>query len=141
MANRRQFELTEYQRRTRHFSTEFKKQRVLEIERNETTIGDISREYEVSYTAIYNWLQKFSKTRRKGHIVVVETKSDTNKLRIAQKRIQELERIIGQKQLQIDFQAKMIELAEREYGIDIKKKLSSKQSTGTGSIGKSTPSK
>ena len=34
----------------------------------------------------------------------------------------DLERIVGQKQIVIDFQEKMIELAEQEYNVDIKKK-------------------
>jgi transposase len=33
----------------------------------------------------------------------------------------ELERIVGQKQIIINFQNKMIELAEQEYQVDIKK--------------------
>ena len=59
----------------------------------------------------------------KGSKTVVESESDTRKLLEYKQRIAELERTIGQKQLMIDFQAKMIELAEQEYGVDIKKKF------------------
>jgi hypothetical protein len=52
---------------------------------------------------------------------IVESERDTRKLFDQQQKIAEMERIIGQKQLLIDFQAKMMELAEQEYGIDIKK--------------------
>ena len=52
--------------------------------------------------------------------------------------MRELERIIGEKQIKLDVQEKMFELAEREYKIDIKKKYSGKLSSGTGSIDKST---
>lgn len=55
--------------------------------------------------------------------LVIETESDTRQLIELKKRISELERIIGQKQIQIDFQSKMIELAEETYGVDIKKKF------------------
>jgi hypothetical protein len=34
--------------------------------------------------------------------------------------------MVGQKQIEIEFQNKMIELAEQEYNIDIKKKLKTK---------------
>ena len=57
--------------------------------------------------------------------MVVESNSDTKKILELKQRIAELERSIGQKQIQIDFQTKMIELAEEEYKVDIKKKYSS----------------
>jgi hypothetical protein len=56
-------------------------------------------------------------------------------------QIKELERIIGEKQVKLDFQEKLITLAEKEYDIDIKKKFSGKHSSGTGSTGNSTQSK
>ena len=67
---------------------------------------------------------------------VVEAKSDTQKIKALQDRIKELERIIGQKQLLLEFQDKMIEIAEATYNIDIKKKVGSKLSSGTTSTGK-----
>lgn len=54
---------------------------------------------------------------------VVGAKSDTEKSNLLQNRINELERIIGQKQLLIDFQDKVIEIAESTYEVDIKKSL------------------
>jgi hypothetical protein len=69
---------------------------------------------------------------------VVEAKSDTRKIQLLEDRIKELERIIGQKQLLIDFQDKMIEIAESTYEVDIKKKLGSKVSAGTGVTGTNT---
>lgn len=56
----------------------------------------------------------------------MEAKSDTQKILALQKRIAELERIVGQKQVLLDFKEKMIELAEEEYKIDIKKKFTDK---------------
>ncbi len=69
---------------------------------------------------------------------VVEAKSDTKKIKALKDRIKELERVVGQKQLLLEFKDKMIEIAESTYGINIKKKVSSKLSSGTTSTGKST---
>jgi hypothetical protein len=69
---------------------------------------------------------------------VVESKSDTQKIKVLQERIKELERVIGQKQLLLEFKDKMIEIAEQTYGVDIKKKLSSKLSSGTTSTEEDT---
>jgi transposase len=41
----------------------------------------------------------------------------------------------------IEFKDKVIELAEETYGVDIKKKLSSKLSSGTGQTDHDTPGK
>ena len=50
--------------------------------------------------------------------------------------VKELERIVGQKQILIDFKEKMIEIAEEKYGIEIKKKKGSQPSSGSGKTGK-----
>lgn len=56
--------------------------------------------------------------------------SDSSKIDALQARIRELERIIGQKQIELEFKDKMIDLAEEQYQVDIKKKLGSKLSDG-----------
>ena len=68
---------------------------------------------------------------------MVEAKSDTQKIKALEERIKELERIVGQKQLLLEFKDKMIEIAEATYNVDIKKKVGSKLSSGTISTGKS----
>ena len=141
MARKEQFKMTERERRLRTFSDEFKRQKVAEIERNITSISELCREYEVSRSSIYQWFYKYSKMRKRQEKVRVESKSDTSKLQWLREQIRELERTIGQKQLLIDYQAKVIDLAEQEYKVDIKKKFGEKPFTGTGSTGKNTKKK
>jgi transposase-like protein len=115
-------ELSVQERQNRYFNEEFRRKKVSEIERNISTIAEISREYQVSDTAIRKWLNKYSAMREKGIKQVVEAKSDTRKIQQLKDQIKELEHIIGQKQLLVDFQQRVIELAEAEYRTDIKKK-------------------
>lgn len=138
MATLKQFRQTTKQRQYRYFSEEFKKQKVRDIENNVLTISDICREYEVTRTAVYKWIYKFSAMKKKGIRQVVETDSDTKKLQALKEQIKELERALGQKQLQIDFQSKVIELAEEEYQIDIKKKYGEPPYSGSGTKGNTT---
>lgn len=56
--------------------------------------------------------------------------SSSKKLKELNKRIADLERTLGQKQIKIDFLEKMIELAKEELGIDFKKNFSTTVSTG-----------
>jgi hypothetical protein len=64
--------------------------------------------------------------RKKRERFVHETESDAYSVKQMQERIKELERAVGQKQLKIDFLEKMIEIAEDDLKIDIKKKITYK---------------
>lgn len=74
--------------------------------------------------------------RKKSIRVVVEKRSATVKLLELKERLRELEQIIGQKQLLLDFQEKLLELASDEVGYDLKKKYGSRLKAGSGKIGK-----
>jgi len=137
MARRKYFKMNESQRRLRRFSESFRQEKVLELESGITSARDIIKEYEVSYTSIRRWINKYGKNKNdKPKRIIVESESDTKKLIELRKRVAELERIDGQKQLQIDFNKKMIELAEEFYKVDIKKKNSGKPSSTSGSTEK-----
>lgn len=122
----------------RSFSDDFKRRKVREIERNMSCVADICRTYSVSRTSVYRWIYKYSAMAKKQVKQVVEAKSDTQKIKALEDRIKELERVVGQKQLLLEFKDKMIEIAEATYNVDIKKKVGSKLSPGTTSTGKST---
>lgn len=139
MANLSEYEkLTANERRNRYFSEEFKRKKVGEIERRVTSVSEVSREYQVSRSAIYAWMRQYSRMRKKQERLVLESLSDTRKIKALKEKVKELEQAVGQKQIQIDFFDKMIELAEEEYGIDIKKKCTTKPSGGSGRTGKGT---
>lgn len=128
-------------RTNRYFSEDFKRKKIREIEKNLTTVSQVCKEYDVSYTSVYRWIHKYSINMKKGVVQIVEAKSDTVKIQNLKDQIKELERIVGQKQIVIEFQQKMIELAENELGIEIKKKYGSKPLPGSGPIETNTPTK
>ena len=139
MANLKEYEkLTTRERLSRYFSEDFKREKVSEIDRNIIGISEVCREYQVSRAAVYKWIYKYSQMRKKGIRQVIEPESEAKKLESLRKQIKELERIIGEKQIKLDFQEKMIELAEKAYKVDIKKKFSGKHSSGTGENESST---
>ena len=104
-------------------------------------MSDICREYQVSSSAVYKWLHKYSALRSMGARQIVEPMSDTNKIKALKDRIAELERMVGQKQVELEFQDKLIAMAEQMYQVDIKKKLGSKPSSGSGSTASNTGSR
>ncbi len=135
------FNLEQRSRQNRYFSEDFKKRKVKDLENNLITVSELSRTYQVTRSAIYKWIYKYSVMAKKQHRQVVESKSDTRKIQMLEERIKELERAVGQKQMIIDFKEKMIEIAEETYNIDIKKKFASKLSSGTSSTKKNTGTK
>jgi len=140
MAKRDQFNLTLYERRRRNFSPAFKRDKVREIESGLSKISEVSKQYGVSATSIYRWLRKFGKDASSPDRLIIETMSDTRALKELKERVAELERIVGQKQIEVDFYKKMIDLAQEHYGIEIKKNFSTPRSGTSGSNEKKSPS-
>lgn len=124
--------MNETDRRIRRFSENFRKEKVRELELGIVSIRDLRQQYQVSDMSVRRWIAKFSSMKEKKERLIVESQSDTVQLLELKKKVAELERVVGQKQLLIDFQQKMIELAEEEYRVDIKKKFSGGLSNTTG---------
>ncbi len=124
--------LTVRARQNRFFNETFKRSKVSEIERNILSVSELCKEHQVSRTAVYKWIYKYSLMRKREHKQVVEPESETRKVLLLKQEVSELQRVIGEKQLKMDFLEKVIELAEAEYGLDIKKKFTARPSSGTG---------
>lgn len=122
---KKQFKSSVGDRQRRHFSEELKRKLVKEIDEKKTTVFQISKAHEVSSTAVYKWIELYSHNEKPTR-TIVESKSETTKILALQKKVAELERLVGQKQVMLDFKDKMIELAEETYQVDIKKKIGTK---------------
>lgn len=133
MAKREDFRMSTEDRRIRSFSTSFKISKVKEIQQGKTKVSEICKEYEVSATNVYRWLEKYGQMKKKTRMIV-ESQSDTRQILELKQRIAELEQLIGQKQILLEFKDKMIEIAEETYNIDIKKKCTSKPLNTSGDV-------
>ena len=107
--------------RRRVFSEEFKKARVTEYERGEYSVKELCKLFSLRHKLVYSWIHKYSSYNKKRSILVEMKDSAHQRLKDYEQRIAELERALGQKQLKIDFLEKMIELAEAEHQLSIKK--------------------
>ena len=105
----------------RTFSEAFKRHKVEQISSKILTVKQVSELYEVSRVSVYKWLRQYSDLPA-GFKTVVQMESESLKTKVLAERVAELERIIGQKQLEIDYLEKTIELTNSELGYDIKKK-------------------
>lgn len=120
----------------RIFSDSLKKEAVKSLVNKRVTIDQLMKEHQVSSTTVYRWLYKYSPFHEQKCTLVVQMESEATINSNHQSRIAELERVVGQKQLEIDFLNKLLELGSTELGFDIKKNFNTQPSNGLGSINK-----
>lgn len=118
-------------KRLRRFSEDFKLKLVSDYESGKMTVLEMEKFYDISNATIYNWIYRYSKYNLKSIQVVEFKDSHMDKIKQLEARIKELERAVGQKQMNIDYLEKMIDLAKEEYNIDIKKNSNTPQSGGS----------
>lgn len=131
MANKENKKFQLQMRSTRTFSTEFKKEKVKDLIEKRTSIKMLVELYGVSRSAIYKWLYLYS-SMEKGIQTVVQMESEEQKTKVLLNRLAECERIIGQKQMQLDVLEKTFEIASEELGYDVKKKYAPGRWNGSG---------
>lgn len=117
----------------RTFSEEFKKSIVNDLVKGLVKIKEICKIYSVSRTSVYKWIYLYSHTP-KGTKTVVQMESEAHKTKELYNRVSKLERVVGQKQLEIDYLLKLIEVASDDLGFDIKKKAEQILSNGSEQI-------
>lgn len=106
-----------------NFSEEFKREKVKELTSNKYTIASFSKLWNISKLTVYRWIYQYSPEHKKGTIMVIQKESEAAKTSELFARNAELERIIGQKQMQIDYLEKLVEIASKEYDVDLKKNI------------------
>ena len=127
-------------RERRIFSEAVKKKAVKDLTSRRTTIKALINEHQISRQTVYKWLYKYSPYHEQKCTLVVQMKSEETKNSELQKRIAELERVVGQKQLEIEFLNKVLEIGSSELGFDLKKNFSIPPLNGTGGTAGSTAS-
>jgi transposase-like protein len=116
----------------RVFSVKVKQTVVKDIEAGKCSVLQASRELGVSKQTIYKWVYKFSRHLQKNRIMVVEDQSEAYRSGELEKRIKELEAALGRKSLELDYYKILMEVAEEELKIDLKKNFGQKASKDSG---------
>lgn len=125
-------------RQRRVFSIELKRKVVSDIEKNKVSVSNVCREYAVNARSVYKWLNKYSRHLQSGKTLVVQMESEQYRSKELEKKVAELEAVVGRKQLEIDFLNKLIEIAGEELKIDLKKKFCTPHCGGSKISGSNT---
>lgn len=105
----------------RTFSTAFKKEKVALLDSGKISVTELSKLYDVTRPAIYKWKKKYSRLEKSERIVVEKISEEKKNIELLN-RIKDLEQIIGQKQIELDYYKTVIEVINEKEGDDILKK-------------------
>lgn len=112
-----------------HYSTAFKQKVISEIESGQLSIEQARKIYDIGGSStISKWIKKFGKNHLLGKIVRIEMRDEIDQLKKLEKEKAELERALAKAHLKILSLETIIESAEEELGIDLKKSTGTKQS-------------
>lgn len=114
----------------RRYSEEFKRSIVGDYESGKYSVLQLERLHGVSNPSIYRWIYKYSTFNQEGYRVVESKSSSQSKVRDLEKKVKELEALLGRKQVKIEYLETMMEVAKEELNIDIKKNFDTSQSKG-----------
>lgn len=128
----------EYVKRTqRDYPMSFKISVVKEYEETKVSLGELSRKYGIqgSHT-VRTWINKFGTFDWQNRTLQPMAKSKDQELLELRERVKVLERKNARlekelevKDMKAEFFDLMIDIAEEEYGVDIRKKCSPEQSS------------
>jgi len=108
----------------RRYSEQLKRQMVKLIVKDKVAMISVSRQFGVSRASLYKWIYRYS-DRNKGTRMVMEMDSQDKQVEKLLKRVAELERVVGQKQLEIDVLSSTIDFIEEDLELsDLKKIIS-----------------
>lgn len=105
------------------YSESLRRHIVGEIEKGNLTVSSACKVYDIgSRQTVYEWIYRYSKKLEKGTLLVMEEDSLSKKIKDLERKTKELEAALGRKQMEVDIYRTLIEIAEEDHGIKIKKK-------------------
>jgi transposase-like protein len=115
----------------RTFSTEFKRAKVAEINAKIVSVAEVARAYGVSRSAIYKWIDAYA-PRQKAVQTVVQLESEQQKTLLLRERVEQLEGMLGRKQLELEYLHELLVVSSDELGVDLKKTFDIRRSKSFG---------
>ena len=110
------------QKITKLYSLAFKQKVISEIESGKLTRSEARKLYGISGGSTLNtWLKKLGKTYLLNKVVRIEMKDEVSKLKQLEKEKKELESALANAHLKLITYETLIEVAEEELGVDLKK--------------------
>lgn len=121
--------MEDYRRVIIRYSQAFMLKVIGEIEQGQLTVPEAMRLYGIKGAdTIQRWMKKLGKNHLLNKMVRVEVMGEANRIKELEKEKRELESALAQAQLKIIGLEKIIEIASRDSGQDLKKNSATGQS-------------
>jgi transposase-like protein len=114
--------------KSRYFAPEVRQAIVAEIDAGMSK-AEAARKYQVSQTTVFKWVQLYSPHHTPRVVTVVESASQTSRVKELELELRNAYAAIGRKDCQLVYQDKLFEAAQKELGYDLKKNLEIKLSS------------
>lgn len=108
-------------RRQRRYSQDFRQARVDDFEKGTFSVAQLSRLYHIRISTLYGWISRYSRYPKTSAVIVEVPKSQQEKVKSLESRVAELERLLGRKQIQLDYYEAFVEELQ-DSGVDVEKK-------------------
>lgn len=118
-------------RKQPQYSQNFKDAVLQEVLSGEQSVSEISKLYGVSFVSVYKWMQKNSIPTPQREVIYVDLKdkrSNQERIKKLESKIRSLESALSDKVLENCALQAMVNVAERKYNLDLKKKSGTKVS-------------
>lgn len=113
----------------KRYSLAFRQKVVSEIESGKLSIAEARKLYDINgCETIQYWIKKMGKNQLLSKVVRIEMVDEMNQLRELNRQKKELETALAQAYLKNLSLEKILEIASKEYGEDLKKKYGTKAS-------------
>lgn len=111
------------------YSEAFKRKVVSEIEEGKISRGGARRKYDIGgHMTVDRWCRRYGSLERLGIRVRVETLKEGDKEKAREERIRQLEVALADEKLKVMALETLIDVAERDLKVSIRKKSGTKQS-------------
>jgi len=112
----------------RQYSEAFKRKVVREIERGMLTREGARRRYGIGGgSTVHGWCRKYGRFEHLGARVIVNTAKERDESKELRERVRQLEKALADEKLKTMALETLIEVAERELKVPIRKKPGAKQ--------------
>lgn len=116
----------------RRYSEAFKLTVVKDIEQGSMSVTEAKKKYGITGNGtVENWLKKLGREHLLPRKVRIESVKEVDQIKKLEKEKQELESALAKAHLKIACLETLVEVAEEEQGVDLKKKSGSSASKGS----------
>ncbi len=114
----------------RRYSEAFKKQVVREYE-DGASASRLREKYGIKgRSTVTTWVKKYGREGSRYQLMVIQKPEERERVKVLEKRVQELERALGQVMLDKLMLESLVEVIEEEEGIEVKKNIERQSLTG-----------